>query len=174
MIILKNCLQYISNGMLLRTVATIISIYVLKDVYNKNDNSILLILPILLAALDSLDTSLLFPIMVQKMQPTNCTRKFMPYQIADKIIDILSYILVYVYFYDDLRDSILEFFIIYRLFGVILFIMTYNKYFLVGFFDMVKEYMLYKYFFGAHQQYLIIVVILKVCFEYVLHMKINV
>lgn len=170
MIFLKNCRKYISDGILLRTVMTVISFNVL---YIMTQKDLYLILPILLTVLDIFDNAFLWPTMISKLQRTNCTSKFLYYQISDKICDIFSYVLCYIYFYNIIKDPILEFFILYRLVGILLYVFTNNKYYLVIFFDLVKEYMIYKYLLGTNLLYLPIIIILKICFEYVLHLHIN-
>jgi hypothetical protein len=170
MIILKNCQKYISNGILLRIILTIVSFNILYILREKN---LYLILPILLTVLDTFDNAFLLPKIIAKLQLTNCTIKCLYYQISDKICDIFSYVLCYVYFYDVIKDPLLELFILYRLIGILLYISTNNKYYLVIFFDLIKEYMLYKYFLGKNLLYLPLVIILKICFEYVLHLHIN-
>ena len=177
MLVLKDCAKYVSYGMALRTVCTFISFYLVKH-YASNWN-IYLVLPILLTILDFVDNVFIKSAQNSKnvsiMEGTNCTRKYKVsriYHTSDKIIDTLSYILCYIYFYKELNDPILEFFILHRLVGVICFISTFNKYYLVGFFDFVKEYMLYKYFFKNNYVYLPFFVIIKIIFEYVLHLLI--
>ena len=167
MIILKDCLTHVSNGMALRTILTFASFYIIKTYATKWN--LYLVMPIVLTILVVSQGHNLFT-------GTNCTKKSkeaLYYQINDKIIDILSYILCYTYFYEQLRDPLLELFIIHRMIGIILFITTHKKYFLVICFDFVKEYMLYKYLFASNYTYLPFFVILKIIFEYVFHLLIN-
>lgn len=178
MIMLKNCALYVSYGMALRTVCTFITFYLVKTYAPHWDMN--LALPIILTILDQTDNLIFQIVQISKdgwmIRDTNCTKKSKVariYQTSDKIIDILSYILCYIYFYKDLKDTLLEFFIIYRLIGVICYVNTYNKYFLVGFFDFVKEYMLYKYFFKKNQTYLPFLLICKLIFEYIFHLRMN-
>jgi hypothetical protein len=179
MIILKNCPIYISLGVIQRAILTFVSFFILKQCklpFNQKPQDIYLILPILLTILDGADNIYIkiaeYSQKGKLLNPTNCTRKSKYYQSNDKIIDILSYILCYIYFYKELKDPLLEFFIIYRLIGTVIYTLTYNKYYLVAFFDFVKEYMLYKYFFKQYT-YLPIAIILKIIFEYVMHLQIN-
>jgi hypothetical protein len=178
MIILKDCLTHVSNGVALRTVLTFISFYLIKTYANKNH--IHVILPFALTILDGVDNFFIKYDVISKGKSitagTNCTKKSKEskfYQVNDKIIDTLSYILCYIYFYEELNDTLLEIFIAYRTIGVILFIVTHNKYFLVSCFDFVKEYMLYKHFFQSDYTYLAFFIILKIIFEYVFHMIYN-
>ena len=178
MIIIKDCLAHVSNGMALRTVLTFASFYIIKVYATKWD--LHLVLPIVLTILDAVDNFFIKYSAISQgyniLEGTNCTKKSkeaLYYQVNDKIIDILSYVLCYTYFYKELKDPLLELFIIHRMIGVILFITTHKKYFLVICFDFVKEYMLYKYFFAAKYSYLPFFVILKIIFECVLHLFIN-
>jgi len=178
MIILKDCLTHVSNGMALRTILTFASFYIIKIYATKWD--LYLVLPIVLTILDAVDNFFIKYSVISQgyniLQGTNCTKKSkesLYYQVNDKIIDILSYVLCYTYFYKELNDPLLELFIIHRMIGIILFITTHKKYFLVICFDFVKEYMLYKYLFASNYNYLPLCVILKIIFEYVLHLFIN-
>jgi hypothetical protein len=177
MIILENCLTHVSNGMALRTVLTFIVFYLIK-MYDKKH--IHVILPFALTILDYVDNFFIKYEVISKghsfTSGTNCTQKSKEskfYQVNDKIIDTLSYILCYIYFYKDLKDTWLEFFIAYRTMGVILFTVTHNKTFLIVFFDFIKEYMLYKYLFKSDYTYIAFFIILKIIFEYVIHMIYN-
>lgn len=87
----------------------------------------------------------------------------------DKVIDIFSYILLFLF---DI-DNYLKFFILYRLIGVILYIQTHNRRELVIFFDFVKEYLLYISIFGNNYKYLLIFILAKIIFEYYLFSKQN-
>jgi hypothetical protein len=178
MIILKDCLTHVSNGMAFRTIFTFASFYIIKTYATKWD--LYLVLPIVLTILDGVDNLFILKYAIPKgyvlFKGTNCTKKSKEaiiYQVNDKIIDILSYVLCYIYFYKQLKDPLLELFIIHRMIGIILFIITYKKYFLVVGFDFVKEYMLYKYFFASNYSYLPLFIILKIIFEYVFHLFIN-
>jgi len=175
-VFLKNCLQHNNNGFILRIVLTLISFEILKQY--KNDKYFLIILPVLLTVLDLADNAFVKYAEWKKspsliFNRTNCTTKSRYYQNVDKIIDMASYILAYLYFYDVIKDTLLEYFIAFRFIGVTMFLMTSNKYYLVIFFDFVKEYMLYKYFFNNNSYVLIICMILKILFEYVMHIKMN-
>lgn len=178
MIVLKNCLTHVSNGTALRTVLTFISFYLIKTYANKKHINV--ILPFALTILDTVDNVFIKYDVISKGKSitagTNCTKRSKVskiYQINDKIIDTLSYILCYIYFYKELKDTWLEFFIVYRTIGVILFTVSHNKIFLILFFDFIKEYMLYKYLFQTDYTYLAFFVILKIIFEYVFHMIYN-
>lgn len=87
------------------------------------------------------------------------------YQVNDKIIDILTYILLFLF---DIDNS-LKFFILYRLIGVLLYIYFKDPRYLIIFFDFVKEYMLYVFIFKKNTNYLLISIVLKIYFEYFLY-----
>jgi len=177
MIFLQNCPTYILYGMVLRVVCTFVTFYLIKT--NASHENIYLALPIALLLLDFIDNAFFLIPQFSKgdwiIEDTNCPKQSNTtqiYKFSDKIIDILSYVFCYVYFYDDIKDSILELFIIYRLIGVICFTSVYNNYFLVIFFDFVKEFMLYKYFFKTNYMLLPFFIILKIIFEYKMHIHI--
>jgi hypothetical protein len=141
----------INEGMILRLGVTY---YILRENSKRMNGSInLLVMPILLTGLDLVDNLL--------MKNKNCTKTY-DYQKKDKIVDILSY-LILLNFYES--DKYLNFFVFYRLIGVILYILTNNSNWLIIFADIVKEYMLYKYIFGENNNYLSILILGKVLFE---------
>jgi len=176
MIYLNNCSDLINKGIILRILVTILILPLLNPI--KNSYYFLLIIPIILTILDSLDTFFITYEIYKKtnipfLKRPNCTIKYKKYQISDKINDILSYIIFYIYFYDILKDKLLEFFIFYRLIGVINFVMTGNKNNIIIFFDFVKEYILYKFIFNKIQPILFVFIIFKIIFEYIFHKKWN-
>lgn len=176
MIFLKNCDTYNNYGFILRIVLTIVSFEWLKQMSNKGD--ILLILPILLTVLDILDGVFVTYRLWQEdetkiFSTTNCARLSNHYQTIDKLVDIVSYIYAYVYFHDIIKDTLLQSFILYRFIGVILFMVSAQKRFLIVFFDFVKEYMIYKYLSMDNNYVLLACVILKIVFEYCLHIFVN-
>jgi hypothetical protein len=148
-----NC--NINEGMILRLGVTY---YILRENSKRtNDTTNLLLLPLLLTGLDLLDNLL--------MPDKSCTKTY-DYQIKDKIVDVLSY-LILLFFYES--DDYLKFFVFYRLIGVILYTLTKNSDWLIIFVDMVKEYMIYKYIFGKNDSYLPILIFGKVLFEIYFH-----
>ena len=158
-----ECNNYVNNSMIFRSVITIITFILLYKSCNNNkfiNKNIYIILPILLYLLDILDGEYL-----RLFNKKNCC-KYFQYQLMDKIIDIISYCLL---FFIIKKDIILYICIIYRLIGVILFIITKNSYFLVIFFDFVKEYLLYRYIFDNNYKYIYVFIMLKIMFEYLLH-----
>lgn len=143
----------INEGMILRTVFTY---YFLKNSQNN-----LLYTPLLLTGLDLFDNVLL--------KDKKCTKTF-NYQMKDKAVDVISYIML-LYFYDF--DKYLKYFVIYRLIGVTMYILTRNSDWLIIFFDFVKEYMIYRYIFGENNNYLLVSMIGKILFEIFYHKNIN-
>jgi hypothetical protein len=151
----ESCRTIISYNFLLRTGLTILSFSLLYSHITKE--YLLLILPIVLTALDFTDNLLSHP-------TKKCAHTFF-YQGKDKLIDLLSYIAAWKLF---IPDSTLLYFILWRSIGVILFSFTRQSIWLVIFFDFVKEYMLYSYFFTSFT-YLPIAILLKIGFEYGMH-----
>lgn len=175
-IFLKNCNKFVNHGILIRIILTILTFELLKQQNNPKD--IFLQLPILLTILDLADGLVVKYNQYKKkpqflLFPSNCTRLSKYYHYIDKGIDILSYIYAYVSFYDTIKDSLLEYFIIYRLIGVLMFIITGQKQFIIILFDFVKEYMLYRYFVKPNIYVLVLCIILKIAFEYYFHTYVN-
>jgi hypothetical protein len=170
MIYLKNCKELIIKGHLLRVILTILALPFIK-----NQKSIIII-PIVLIILDSLDNVFIKYELIKTNNlhnGTNCNRINKYYKIYDKIIDILSYILYYVVFYDILNDELLEFFIFYRLIGIIIYTITKNENYIIIYFDFFKEYIVCKYL-GIQNIYLLVLfMVCKVIYEYILHKIIN-
>jgi hypothetical protein len=93
------------------------------------------------------------------------------YQILDKIVDTLSYGYVLL-LYSEQLDPLFRIALIYRMIGVILFIVTRQSFWLILFFDTVKEILLYRYLFEENNSYLVAMVILVILYE-VGHKTIN-
>jgi hypothetical protein len=148
-------------AMFIRMTVTVISLYILK-LYSKIGHNIYLILAIILTLLDGVDSVF---IKNKKNLKSYC------YQSSDKIYDCISYLLIFLFFKID--NSLLVFFVLYRIIGVILFTKTKNSVWLIVFFDFVKEYLLYFYIFGNNNTYLPIFISCKILFEYYFHTYIN-
>lgn len=87
------------------------------------------------------------------------------YQIHDKICDILSYMpLLYIF----KSDSLLWFFVLYRLIGVCVYLKTKDARYFVLFFDFVKEYLVYRRLFSGYNA-LMPCVMIKIIYEYHFH-----
>lgn len=170
---MPNCYNLIKIGMLIRYTATIITFYVLwLNITNKFISKyLLIILPILLTILDEIDNISFIKFKKQNTLINNisihndCTKSF-TYQSNDKICDIISYLLLFVFFK---LDNMLLFFVVYRLIGVIMFYVTKNSRWLILFFDFSKEYMIYLFIFGTNYLYLPMYICFKIYFEYYYH-----
>jgi hypothetical protein len=165
------CNELVSNGILVRYIATIASFFVLYDILKTNlfiEKYFYLLLPFLLTFLDELDN--IFTIFYKyKGKYNGCTKTFY-YQYTDKICDSISYLLVYFFFK---IDFVFLYFVLYRIIGVLLFCITKNSKWLILFFDFAKEYILYLFVFGNELFYMPIFVILKICFEIYFHTIVN-
>jgi hypothetical protein len=159
----QDCYKSINTSMILRIILTVLSLFLVSispNLFVKQN--IYLILPILLQLLDHLDSLSLKAI---KGIDNKCSKIF-NYQINDKIIDVASYIYTYYLFNSDVNILFLS---LYRLLGVILFYLTKSSNWLIVFFDFVKEYMLYVYFFNNNYTYLPIAIVAKIIYEYIFH-----
>lgn len=151
----------IKNGIIIRYIVTILILYSLSLTVNSNFKLIYLILPILLTFLDNIDNIFTFA-----YKNNNCTNLYY-YQYNDKICDIVSYLLSFVFFK---LDNFSLFFILYRVIGVILFYFTKNVKWLVLFFDFFKEYLIYLFIFKKNYVHILSILILfKIWFEYYFH-----
>lgn len=163
-----KCKKRIVIGFIIRVILTFIS-FVLVSKYI-NSKYLLLILPIILTILDGSD-NISFIYYLKKIGYTidECTHCF-TYQLMDKINDVFSYLIVYLWF--NLDNYFLGF-LIWRIIGVIIFGITKSSLPLIVMFDFMKEYLLYKYFFANNQTFLPIAIIAKIIFEYHFHTKVN-
>jgi len=157
---LKNkCIKNINLGIIIRILSTILVLTLLSNY--KNNLEIYLILPILLIVLDNYDNIFI--------KQKKCTKTF-HYQINDKLIDLLTYILVIIIFK---IDNIYLLFLLWRTIGIILFNLTKKSIYLITMFDFMKEYLIYLYLFNRNNNYLGICVFGKIIFEYYYHTKVN-
>jgi len=150
----------IKEAIIIRLLITILVFYILKICNTKK--YILIILPVILILLDLIDGVL---VQYNNKYCRYNTHTF-SYQINDKIADSISYIFM---LYLLPKNTILNFFILYRIIGVILFYYTKNSQWLIIFFDFVKEYLIYLYFFKNNTLMLIVMILLKIVFEFVFH-----
>jgi hypothetical protein len=166
----SKCSEPINNSMIIRGCLTILSLYFLSTKLHIDflNNNLLLILPILLTLLDFTDNIETFELKYRKKE-NGCTKTF-DYQIKDKILDISSYFYTYYLFPLDRNIGLLS---LYRTIGTILFSITKKSYWLVVFFDFVKEYMVYIYFFKDNFKYLPLTTLIKIAFEFYFHSEIN-
>jgi len=149
----------------IRIFSTIIIIYLILNYVPKK--YFYLCLPIALFILDCSDNVLsrIYSFYQGSYIKNICCSNFI-YQILDKINDIISYFLVYKYFH---LDNYFLFFLIWRTIGVVLFGLTRNSVSLIIMFDFMKEYLLYKFFFGNNYTYLPLVIIGKMTGELYWH-----
>lgn len=181
-----SCVELINKGLIVRIIVTIISFIGLQLILksgNKFFNKyFLLILPAILLFLDYCDVlQLLYyelykpftaeskcgkklNVKFRKYNPKNGTLVY--YNSVDKCLDTLSYIVAYFMFN---LDNVFSYFLIYRIIGVLLYMLTLNSKWFIIFFDFTKEYLIYYYFFNNNYKYLWIFIILKIYFEIHLH-----
>jgi len=160
-----DCIYRLRIGMFVRFFVTIFLIIHVKKYYYESEYILLILVGklIITDALDSIFT--LFYKGNLKDCWNQCTGLHY-YQSMDKVLDLLTYILIY-FFLDC--NPIIRFFILWRVFGVILFNITKNWIWLVIFFDFIKEYLVYLHFFRKNNKYLPFFIIGKIGFEYYLH-----
>jgi len=157
------CTKSIGMDVIIRIFSTIICFYFVHKYYS-NNNYIYLLLPVLLTILDFTDNTVQY-ISSKKynVSKDQCIHTFL-YQSLDKITDILSYILVW-YLFDKSHNILML--IIIRIIGVIFFISCKKSFYLILFPDLIKEYMLCKYFnMDKNFPYIII---FKIIFEFYYH-----
>jgi len=87
------------------------------------------------------------------------------YQVYDKTNDVLGYVTAYLFLLIFVKnDFLLLGFILYRIVGFVLFSWTHNHHWLILFFDFVKEYLLYIFFFGKKMDLFIPFILCKIFF----------
>lgn len=164
---LKNiCESLLDNGIYLRYVITILSLYILSRNTNNKliKKNLYLIIAVILIILDCIDSINI------KYNSKNCTTKTFEYQLRDKICDSFSYLLLLLLLK---FDGMLLFLILYRITGVLLLYLTGDSNYIILFFDFIKEYLVYLFIFGNNYSYMPILMICKICFEYYFHKVIN-
>lgn len=157
-----SCVELINKGMISRIIITII-VFIGLQLILKSGNKFFnkyffLILPIVLTFLDVSD----FLYMDSYVYYSN----LLYYNSIDKCIDTLSYIVAYFMFN---LDNVFSYFLIYRIIGVLLYMLTLNSKWFIIFFDFMKEYLIYYYFFNNNYKYLWIFILLKIYHEIYLH-----
>jgi hypothetical protein len=158
-----QCTETVKFGQKLRIVTTLLLFSIVK--YLKFDSKkLFIIIPILLFLFDEIDSEYL------KLKNTKKCVSTLFYQKYDKIIDLLSYIFV-LYLFG--LDNIFSVFCIFRAFGTILFLLSGKSYFLMMTPDLMKEYLIYRYYFPTENKYLIYLIIYKFIFEVFWHAFIN-
>jgi len=143
--------------------------------YGKNN---ILTMIILLIFLDFIDCNPFVIKLFSKNQLANAQycSKNRTYSILDKTIDIIQYIYaIYLLKNNNTINNnqyrIISLFLIYRIFGLISYIFTNKSWLYIVFFDFIKEYLFLIYLFGnkINKEILIMVIILKVIYEYYMH-----
>lgn len=162
----NDCINRLRIGMYTRLILSIILIYIIKKYYS-NSKYILILLICKILFTDMIDS--IFTLFYKGGINTcwNPCTGLHYYQSLDKILDLISYILIYLML--DC-DPFLGLLILWRSVGVILFSTTKIRSWLVPFFDFIKEYFLYIYIFGKKNTiYMPIFIIGKIGFEYYMH-----
>ncbi len=158
-------------GFYLRLIITLIILILIKKQgfkFTKVNVNLNLILPVILFLLDGVDEIPSLINLGYKNKKRAC--KTFRYQSLDKINDLLSYILTCIIFR---LDKYFIFFIMIRTIGVSLFLKYRKVRYLILFPDFMKEYLLYRYFFGSNDKLLFFFYICKICIEYYWHIKKN-
>ena len=163
-----NCSKILNENMIVRVFLFFLFLLILSK-YSDNKiihKYLLIILIVSLFVSDIADTT--FPNFInslftnEKPKYNNCLYTDF-YIIKDKIVDLVSYILVFLIFFKT--DYLLLSFILYRAVGIVLYLLTNNTNWFILFFDFIKEYLLYNYLFKTNK-YIIIFIILKINYEY--------
>lgn len=158
------CNKSILIDFIIRIILSIITFYLLKQYYSEN-KYLYLIIPFLLIILDLTDniTQFIFS-KLYNFSKDICTHTFL-YQSLDKIVDLLSYICIW-YLFDKTQSMFIL--IIVRLIGILFFHQYKKSFSLMIFPDLIKEFMVYKYFNNTNNNF-IYIVILKIIFEIYYH-----
>ena len=161
----EDCIYRLRIGMFIRFIVTIFLIIHIKKYYYESEYILLILVGKLLItdAIDSIFTLFYKGNLKDCWNP--CTGLHY-YQSMDKVLDLLTYILIY-FFLDC--NPIIGVLIVWRFIGVFLFSQTKNRKWLVPFFDFIKEYLVYLHFFGKNNTYLPFFILAKIGFEYYLH-----
>jgi hypothetical protein len=126
---------------------------------------------ILLILADVLDCNIVKVVKYfNNLKPDSSYCKHYLYQIGDKLLDSMSYVLIYKLL--DLNPIYL-FLIVYRLIGIYLFDRYQDSKYLIMFPDLFKEILAYDYYFGGFDKGIALVVLLKIIFEIFWHTIIN-
>jgi hypothetical protein len=163
-----NCSEVLNENMIVRVFLFFLFLLVLfKHSNNKVIHKYLLVILIVsLFISDKSDTifpNFIAPLFTNEKPKYNSCLHTDIYTIKDKIADLVSYILVFLIFFRN--DYLLLAFILYRIVGIILYLITNNTAWFIPFFDFIKEYLLYNYLFKTNK-YIFIFIILKIIYEY--------
>lgn len=165
----KNiCKKTIKHGAVFRIVLTLVTFYLMQKFLNPS--YLLIALPIALTVLDFSDNIFSLKYCWSLGYKIDMCGSFFEYQITDKINDWLSYLLAWYVFK---LDPMFLIFVLWRGLGVLTFGLTKSSLPLIPFPDLMKEYLVFKYFSPGSNKLLPIVIIGKMCFEVWFHTKIN-
>jgi hypothetical protein len=163
-----NCSKILNENMIVRVFLFFLFLLILLKYSNNKviHKYLLLILITGLIVSDIADTTFpnfIGPLFTNGKSKYNTCNYTNFYVIKDKIADLASYILVFLIFFKN--DYLLLSFILYRVVGIVLYLLTNNTNWFILFFDFIKEYLLYNYLFKTNK-YIIIFIILKINYEY--------
>jgi hypothetical protein len=185
-----SCRELTNYGIIFRIIVTVITFIILFSLTkggNKFCNKyFLIILALVLVFLDcsDLSTYLYYYYYKPNSKESRCIYELSPenkkvnnvngkkdrdqqyYNIIDKCVDTLTYIVAYFVFN---LNSIFLYFLLYRIVGIILYAFTFNSRWLIVFFDFMKEYLIYFFLVKNDLSYIWIFIILKINFELYLH-----
>lgn len=165
------CKRTIVLGVILRGILTFGTFWIISKFISLRSSSIFIVLPIALTLLDYSDNipNLIYSWYHTGVYKDTCT-PFFEYQSADKVNDWASYLLAWYWFG---LDPVFLAFCLIRGLGVIGFIQMKKSYPLMIFPDVLKEYLVYRYFIPSGFNWLPAVIIAKLGFEFYFHTKIN-
>jgi len=166
---MNKCFEYVNYGIILRIIATLFIFYMVSIYYSKNPY-LLIIIALLFTLLDAIDVVFWKKFTFNNSHIENKCNLTFYYQISDKIMDLLSYLLVY---YAFSLDNLFLTFVIIRTIGLMFFEITKNAIWLIVFPDLMKEYLVYLFIFGKNKIYLPALIFAKIGYEYCCHTYFN-
>lgn len=166
---MNKCFEYVNYGIILRIIATLFIFYMVSIYYSKNPY-LLIIIALLFTLLDAIDVVFWKKFTFNNSHIENKCNLTFYYQISDKIMDLLSYLLVY---YAFSLDNLFLTFVIIRTIGLMFFGITKNAIWLIVFPDLMKEYLVYLFIFGKNKIYLPALIFAKIGYEYCCHTYFN-
>ena len=163
-----DCNYKVIKYALLRLLVTIVACIACHHLF-QGTQYYLFLLVVFLVLTDSIDS-----VFLKESYKCRCCATF-TYQLADKVNDVLAYILTLLLLVEHFPASIeiLACLVMYRIIGVILFGLTRKSVWLIVFFDFVKEFVLYSAIMGSNYMYVYPFVLAKIGFEYYHHTKVN-
>ncbi len=165
----KNiCKKTIKQGAGFRIVLTLVTFYLIQKFLNPS--YLLIVIPIALTFLDLTDNIFSFIYSWNQGYKKDICTKLFQYQITDKINDWVTYLLAWYIFK---LDHVFLYFVLWRGIGVAAFGLTKSAIPLIPFADLMKEYLVFKYFFPGSNSLLPGVIVLKMGFEAWFHSQRN-